>query len=125
MNAIENILLTHARSPVHWGDREHCSVSSSLASVYCGDRVSLFLVIDSNILRELWHTAEGCLVSQASASYLCEWGQGLSLRSLIATADSEFLKPLGPLTPMRQQCALLSLRCLKMGIEKHLTANPT
>ncbi len=79
--------------------------------------MTISLKIDDQTVTELWHEARGCLVSQAAASYLCQWGEGQSIEALMETTNEGFLAPLGPLTPMRRQCALLSLRCLKIALE--------
>lgn len=118
MSQLESILLDHGRCPYHRGRPEEFPLAASLASHHCGDEISLFATSDGRILSEIWHMGQGCLVSQAAASYLCEWAESRPITQLMTTANVEFLVPFGPLTPMRRECALLSLKCLKKVLDQ-------
>jgi nitrogen fixation NifU-like protein len=97
----------HCAEPVNWTHK------LTLSSSRCGDEVTLFALIREERVIEAWHTAIGCVVSVASASFLCHWVEERSTEYAKGISDSEFLALLTPLTPMRQECALLPLRCLR------------
>lgn len=113
----EYLLFDHIRDPYHAGHPAKVASTASISSLYCADQVTLCVVIDDSRVQEVWYQAQGCLVCQAAASYLCEWAETRLINELRAATTPDFLSPLGPLTPMRQQCALLSLRCLKTILE--------
>lgn len=97
----------HYERPSYWTHQ------GTIASVFCGDQVVLFVTIEDSVVRGVWHTTTGCLVAQAAASFVCQWAEGRTLDRVHVTTEHEFLALVGPLTPMRQQCALLPFRCLK------------
>lgn len=108
-------LLDHSQSPYHRGnpDPSEAIVTGTLSSQVCADRVVLHALVTNGRIRELWHSAQGCIVSQAGASFLCEWAEEKSVREILEMPESEYLRQLGELTPRRQPCALQAFRCLK------------
>ena len=112
-------LLTHSRRPYHWGSTERVSLSGEVASRTCADLVSLQIVLEDGVISEIWHRAQGCMVCQASASFLCERFEGTEVRQVQGQTTEEYLAELGTLTPLRQKCALQAFRCLKQILEIH------
>ncbi|MBI1248159.1 iron-sulfur cluster assembly scaffold protein [bacterium] len=115
-------LLTHSRHPYHQGSTERVSLSGEVASRTCADLVSLEVVLDGEVIREIWHRAQGCMVSQASASFLCERFEGAEVRKVQSQTHEEYLAELGTLTPLRQQCALQAFRCLQKILGEPVTS---
>ena len=111
-------LESHARTPFHRANLDTATHTATRVNPVCSDCVTLQVRFDSNQIAEAWHTAQGCLVSQAAASVLCQWCEGQSVDELNAIEDADYLKLLGPLTPMRQQCALLAFHCLKQILDE-------
>ena len=103
----------HSRTPYHCGNHPTATHTESVSSLVCSDTVTLQITIQEGATEELWHTAIGCLVCQASASFICQWAEGQTVASLQNTSEQDYLNQLSLLTPMRQQCALLAFRCLK------------
>ncbi len=102
----------HCGQPAVWTHR------SSIASPRCGDELTLYVVIERGRLNEAWNSGQGCIICQAAASFICEWAEQQSINLLAATSETQFLALLCPLTPMRQQCALLPFRCLKQLLKR-------
>ncbi len=42
----------------------------------CGDEITLYLKVKDNIIKEVTFTGHGCIISQASASMMCEYLEG-------------------------------------------------
>ena len=106
-------LLTHSRNSYHRGSISHATQSGTLASNVCADRVILQIITADGVVCELWHQAEGCMVSQSTASLLCETYEGVSVCDILNQTEEDYLAQLGTLTPRRQPCALQAFRCLK------------
>ena len=70
--ADEDRFLDHVESPFHRGKLQAPAVSSTICNPYCGDEVTLQLVIQDQRITEAWFYGDGCAVSQAAASMLCE-----------------------------------------------------
>ncbi|RCS49125.1 iron-sulfur cluster assembly scaffold protein [Bremerella cremea] len=114
-------LLTHSRHPYHRGSIEQPCQTGDIASRTCADRVSLQVVVDGPVIQQIWHNAVGCMVCQASISYLCEMFEGLTIDEVQSQTEVDYLEELGTLTPLRQQRALQSFRCLKQILESSAT----
>ncbi len=120
-------LLTHSRHPYHRGDAPRACQTGNVASQTCADRVSLQVVFDGPMIQEIWHQVEGCMVCQASTSYLCEMYEGASIDDVRKETELDFLPELKSLTPLRQQCALRAFHCLQQILEslsQDATRNP-
>lgn len=118
-------LLDHVQSRYHLGHRVDYRLHATLTSKSCGDRVSLCVRLECDLVTEVWHVAGGCVICQAAASYLCQWAEQRSIDSILRMPEEQFVNSLGPLTPMRKQCAALSLKCLKKILIEHRAACAT
>jgi nitrogen fixation NifU-like protein len=66
---------------------------------------------------EVRFSGEGCSISQASASMLCEAIEGKSLEEVRGLSRDDMLEMLGiELGPVRLKCGLLALKTLKAGV---------
>ncbi len=110
----ESVIVAHYESPRHRGTLEGPKFSHSERNPTCGDHVQLEASIDGDRIDRLRFSAQGCIISQAAASLLCEYAEGKRLLELQKLAADEMLKLLQvPLVPGRIQCALLPYRVLK------------
>ena len=89
----------------------------------CGDEIWLDLEIVQNSIRQARFHGQGCVVSQACASMLCEGIQGRPADAVLAsTADQVMDFAIRELTINRQRCALTAWEALFYalnGIVKH------
>ena len=94
---------------------EHPCRSHTLRNPVCGDSVDLQLQEDVNgVLRSVAFEGQGCMISQAAASIICEFAEGKSIAELRQFTAEEMLELLRiPLTPRRMQCGLLAFTALK------------
>lgn len=67
----EEVILDHNRSPRNWGDipdGKHVDGRNPL----CGDRISLSVKVDGDVITDIRFTGEGCAISKASASMMTQ-----------------------------------------------------
>ena len=67
----EEVILDHNRSPRNWGDipgGRHVDGRNPL----CGDKISLSLQVDGDVITDIRFTGEGCAISKASASMMTQ-----------------------------------------------------
>lgn len=131
----EEVILDHNRSPRNWGDipdGRHVEGRNPL----CGDRISLSVKLEGDVITDIRFTGEGCAISKASASMMTQAVKGKTL------ADAEKLytgfhdlvtgkpapsppdKSLGSLRafagvarfPARVKCATMAWHALKEGL---------
>ena len=67
----EEVILDHNRSPRNWGtiaEGRHIEGRNPL----CGDKISLSLQVDGDVITDIKFTGEGCAISKASASMMTQ-----------------------------------------------------
>ncbi|MBO09520.1 MAG: nitrogen fixation protein NifU [Planctomycetaceae bacterium] len=111
----DELILDHYESPYHRGQLDAPSCTHTERNPLCGDRVQLQLQIDSeNRIQQAFFDGEGCAISQAAASILCEHIEGMTLSEIEAFDAPAMLDLLQvQLTAVRQRCGLLGFKVLK------------
>ena len=75
------------------------------------------LKIEDGKVADIRFLGRGCAISQAAASMLTEMIKGHDLSEVAELGQQDLMEELGiPLSPVRQKCALLSLKVLKSSI---------
>lgn len=115
-NADDSNFLAHFESPYHRGRLADPSAAQHLRNSACGDWVNLEVrLADGDRIEAIFFEGQGCIVSQAAASILCERVEGRTLEELAALGPQDMLGWIDvPLLARRWQCALLAFRALKM-----------
>lgn len=116
-------ILDHYKHPRNFGTLPQPTHGSRDNLVSCGDDISMELVIEREIVKEIAFQGSGCAISMAAASMLTEAAKGKSVDELLQLSRDDILNMLGTqLTPSRIKCALLSLevlhKALKSGTRK-------
>ncbi len=113
------IILDHARNPRFPGILVPADLDHEASNPLCGDRLRLTMQLDDEgIIRALAWDAEGCAISQASASMLAERILGQPLAQARKITREEMLDMIGiPLALNRIKCGLLPLQALSEGSE--------
>jgi len=129
------IILNHYRSPRNRGSLEQPTATGEGDNPLCGDEVRVDLDIRDGRVLDVRFVANGCSISQASASMMTEAIKGLSLEeveSLFETfkgmmygADEVDMEALGDLEalqgvrkfPVRVKCATLAWNTLQEALE--------
>lgn len=112
----ENIL-DHYKHPRNRGTLDSPDVSFEDANPLCGDRLKMDFQIQDGRIAAVRFSGQGCSISQASASMLCEKLEGMTLEEAKKIGREQVLEMLGiELGPVRLKCALLALKTLKGGV---------
>ncbi len=110
-------ILDHYKNPRNYGRLENPSVHVEAANPLCGDRLSMDLLLEDGIVREVRFEGRGCAISQASASMLTETISGARLADLGGMTRQDVLDNLGiDVSYARLKCALLSLGMLRQAV---------
>ena len=120
----KEIILDHYRNPRNKGRISGAEISAQDNNPVCGDRLSIDIKLEDNIVSDIKFDGEGCAISQSSASILTEMLMGKTVDELSKFTKDELLEELGTpsLGPARIKCALLSLKVLKIGTYQYLGA---
>jgi nitrogen fixation NifU-like protein len=112
----ENIL-DHYKNPRNQGTIEKADITYEDANPLCGDKLRMDFKLKDGVIEQVRFSGQGCSISQASASMLCERVEGQSLDEVKKISRDDILEMLGiELGPVRLKCALLALKTLKGGV---------
>ncbi|NIV18016.1 MAG: SUF system NifU family Fe-S cluster assembly protein [Woeseiaceae bacterium] len=66
------LILDHAKSPRHFGKLANATHTAHGINPLCGDKLTLYLALDEDNVRDAAFEGSGCAISVASASLLTE-----------------------------------------------------
>ncbi|MCW2787280.1 MAG: nifU [Marmoricola sp.] len=139
----QEIILDHYRHPLHAGLREPHEAEVHHVNPTCGDEVTLRVHLDGPTVVDVSYAAEGCSISQASASVMADLVIGKPLAEALDThaAFLELMQGKGKVEPdedvledgiafagvakfpARVKCALLSWMAFKDAALQAQTAD--
>ncbi len=114
----ENIL-DHFKNPRNFGKIKNYSHSYQGENQFCGDRINVYLKVDTNrkSVADISFTGEGCAIAIASASMLFEKIKKSKLSAIEKIDQEDIQKMLGvKLTISRLKCALLPIEVLHKAL---------
>lgn len=106
------IIMNHYNSPRRRGKIKKPTQTFHGANPLCGDTLVIEVKTDrAGVITDVAWRGEGCVVSQAAASWWCDSLVGKKLSSVQKTSSTVYLKRLaaGPLSAGRIRCAILPL----------------
>ena len=133
----QEVILDHNKRPRNFGQLARPDRSAEGYNPLCGDRLTLQIEFDGDVIRDVAFDGSGCAISKASASLMTESVKGKTLDEVRAlfekfqamvTADAE-VEPdadaLGKLSvfagvrayPARVKCAVLAWHTLRSAVE--------
>jgi nitrogen fixation protein NifU and related proteins len=120
----QQVILDHSRSPRNYFKLDVANRIAEGHNPLCGDRVTVYLLFENNVIREVSFLGEGCAISKASASLMTEMLKGKTreqaeaifnqFHTMVTTGDANG-EELGKLAvfagvnkfPARVKCAIL------------------
>ena len=132
-----DVIVDHNRNPRNFGKLDPADAHADGLNPLCGDRLSLYVNLDGDRIREVKFDGSGCAISVASASLLTEAVKGKSrqevkalfedMHSLLTQHDSSVdVGKLGKLAalsgvrefPARVKCASLCWHTLNAALDR-------
>ncbi|MBB6091516.1 nitrogen fixation NifU-like protein [Povalibacter uvarum] len=132
-----DVIVDHNRNPRNFGKLDPADAHADGHNPLCGDRLSLYVNLDGDRIREVKFDGSGCAISVASASLLTEAVKGKSrpevkalfddMHSLLTQHDSTVdVSKLGKLAalsgvrefPARVKCASLCWHTLNAALDQ-------
>lgn len=108
------IILDHAKNPRNRGELADATHRGRAENPTCGDRLSMEVIVNGEVIEDIHFDGAGCAISQAAASLLTEAVKGKPIEEALALGRDDILRLLGvTLTPNRLKCALLALETLQ------------
>jgi nitrogen fixation NifU-like protein len=84
----QEIILDHYRNPHHRGLREPFEAEVHHVNPTCGDEITLRVHLDGDTVTDVSYDAEGCSISQASASVLTDLVIGQQVEDAFGTHEA-------------------------------------
>ncbi len=111
----DDYILDHFECPYHKGQLPDATCAHCGKNPLCGDKVTIQLRVGpDNRIQEAWFDGNGCAISQAASSILCQHIEGKTVAEVESLDAQEMLDLLKvPLTATRQRCGLLCFKVLK------------
>lgn len=136
----QEVILDHSRKPRNFRVLQHARCANG-HNPLCGDRVSIFLDLEGDVIREVSFQGNGCAISTASASMMTEALKGKTVEeaqrlfglfhdlvtSPEQTTAGRAEEALGKLAvfegvrefPVRVKCATLPWHTFRAAVEGH------
>jgi nitrogen fixation NifU-like protein len=130
----QEVILDHNRRPRNFGELAAANHRAEGYNPLCGDKVTVYLDLDGDRIRDVGFQGSGCAISTASASLMTEALKGRSVEEarelfrvfheLVTTGGAEGhdlgkLEALGGVReyPMRVKCATLAWHALMAALD--------
>ena len=108
----------HDRLPTWRGTLSSPTLEGYARNPLCGDEVWVELMIKEKVIRQIRFHGQGCVVSQACASMLCEGLEGKAVKQVLGVKPEELMEfEIRALTLNRRRCALVVYEALLRALE--------
>ena len=132
----QEVILDHNRRPRNFRVLEHATHQAEGYNPLCGDRLSLFLTLDGDVITDVGFQGSGCAISKASASLMTDSVKGTAVADaralfdrfhrMVTTPPDVEVEDLGKLSalagvrefPVRVKCASLAWHTLKAALDR-------
>lgn len=119
MDLYADNILDHYKHPRGAGSLPNPTVTHREENLSCGDDLSIDLLIENEIIKDVAWRGEGCAISQAAMSILFEELTGKTAKDIAEMKPADIHALLGvPVGPRRFKCALLCLHALKNALRR-------
>jgi nitrogen fixation NifU-like protein len=132
----QEVILDHNRRPRNFGALEGPTHQAEGHNPLCGDRLTLHLRLEGEVVRDIAFQGSGCAISRASASLMTDSVKGRSVADvqalferfhrMVTTPPDAEVEDLGKLSvlagvrefPVRVKCASLAWHTLKAALDR-------
>jgi nitrogen fixation NifU-like protein len=137
----QEVILDHNRRPHNFRVIESPSAKQEGYNPLCGDRLTLYLTLDGDTIKDVAFQGSGCAISKASASLMTDAVKGKTVAEaqalfdrfhrMVTTPPEQPVEDLGKLSalagvrefPVRVKCASLAWHTLKAAFSnEHRTS---
>jgi nitrogen fixation protein NifU and related proteins len=130
----QEVILDHNRRPHNFRVIDDASAKQEGYNPLCGDRLTLYLTLDGNVIKDASFQGQGCAISKASASLMTDAIKGKTVaeardlfehfHAMITSDTDTVAEDLGKLSvlagvrefPTRIKCASLAWHTMKAAV---------
>lgn len=131
----QEVILDHRKKPRNYREMEDANRRLDGFNPLCGDKVTVYLLVQDDVVQEISFQGEGCAISTASASMMSEHLKGKTAQEVeavfqdflsLVTGKSDAIDELGKLAvfsgvsefPLRVKCATLPWHTLRGALKR-------
>jgi len=136
----QEVILDHNRRPRNFHTMADASHRAEGYNPLCGDRLTLYLKLDGDVIKDAAFEGSGCAISKASASLMTDAIKGRTVpdartlferfHRMVTTPPEERVEDLGKLSvlagvrefPVRVKCASLAWHTFKAALDREQKA---
>ncbi|GIW63059.1 MAG: iron-sulfur cluster assembly scaffold protein [Patescibacteria group bacterium] len=119
MDIYKEIILDRYKNPKHFGKLKRFTVSITVDNPLCGDKITVYLVVNNGRIETAKFKGSGCIISLSSADILLDDIIGKQISEVLSYNKDNVLSLLGiELGVNRLKCALLPLEAVHKAINK-------
>lgn len=102
-----NTVLDHSRNPRNFRRLEHADRTVQGHNPLCGDKITVYVRLDDDDIRDVAFEGTGCAISMTSASIMTENVKGKSVQAAHAEVDRVIGQFSGPTTEPQENSSTL------------------
>ncbi|HAZ7574339.1 SUF system NifU family Fe-S cluster assembly protein [Legionella sp. PATHC032] len=132
----QEIIIDHNRNPRNHHAMEDATTEAKGFNPLCGDKLTVYLKLEDDLIRDVSFVGCGCAISQASASLMTDALKGKSIKEahelfhrvhrMLTQEEEDYLISMDKLTvlagvkafPARVKCATLAWHTLEAALNK-------
>lgn len=90
-----------------------------VGNMKCGDIMRIFIKVRDGRISDIRFKTYGCVAAIVSSDVLCELALGKKISEASRIKDSDIVKRLGGLPPIKHHCSVLGASALRKAIEDY------
>ncbi len=116
-------VMDHFLNPRNVGEIENADGVGEVGNVRCGDIMKMFLKIENNIVVDAKFKTFGCASAIATSSMATELIKNKSVFEAAKLTNTEVVKALGGLPPIKIHCSVLAEQAIKAALADYFKKN--
>ena len=116
MEAYNEKVIDHYSNPRNVGEIENASGVGEVGNPVCGDIMKMFIKVENNRIVEVKFKTFGCGAAIATSSISTELIQGKTIEEALALKNSDVVKALEGLPPVKLHCSVLAEEAIRKAI---------
>ncbi|MCB9359246.1 SUF system NifU family Fe-S cluster assembly protein [Candidatus Woesearchaeota archaeon] len=114
----ENILELY-NEPLNFGELGDATHKHHEYNPLCGDDITMQVIIEDDIVKDVKFNGKGCAISIAAASLVTDSVKGKKVEDVLSMKSSDVIELLGiEIASVRLKCALIGLEALQKAIRR-------
>lgn len=109
-------VIDHYTNPRNVGKIENASGTGEVGNPVCGDIMKMFIKVENNVITDVKFKTFGCGAAIASSSISTEMIKGKTIEEALALKNSDVVKALNGLPPVKLHCSVLAEEAIHEAI---------